>query len=103
MNHKISSIKNRNIAPQKRLRMKNLVEMMDLGPTLEDTFGNRCKEFALYSTTQFFQRAATEIIISEDKKNAEPSTCSKYLGKIVDASVTGTYYFLNYSNTYCRS
>ena len=83
--------------------MDNLVEMMDLSPTLEDTFVNRCKEFALYSTTQFFQRAATEILVSEDKNNAEPSNCSKYLGKIVDASVTSMYYFLNCFNTYCHS
>ena len=54
-----------------------------------DAFENRLYQFSLYGAVQFFQRAATEILVSEDKKNAATGKSAKYLGKAVDASVTG--------------
>lgn len=64
-------------------------EMKSFSQMAQDTDENRLYEFSLHGAAQFFQRAATEILISEDKNNAAAGKCSKYLGKAVEASVTG--------------
>ena len=67
----------------------NAFEMKTFSQMAEDTDENRLYQFSLYGTAGFFQRAATEILISEDKKNAATGKSAKYLGKAVEASVTG--------------
>ena len=58
-------------------------------PTAEDTMMNRFHKFVLYGTIQFNHRAATEILISTDKNNAKNCKSAKYIGKFVEASVSG--------------
>ena len=49
--------------------MTDLLEMKVTSPTGHDTPIKRFKEFMMYGTAQFMQRAATEILISMDKNN----------------------------------
>ena len=69
--------------------MTDFLEMKATSPTAHDTPTNRLKEFLMYGTAQFMQRAATEILISADKNNAKTEKCTKYLAKIVDLGATG--------------
>ena len=69
--------------------MTDLLEMKVTSPTGHDTPIKRFKEFMMYGTAQFMQRAATEILISMDKNNAKAKKCTKYLAKIIDVGATG--------------
>ena len=69
--------------------MENIVEMDEMSPTAEDNMKNRLREFLLHGLIQFNQTASTNILISMDKDNAKTSKCANYIGKIVNASVTG--------------
>ena len=58
-------------------------------PTATDDMKNRLKEFTMFGTAQFLERAAIEILIAFDKNNVKADKCTKYLAKFVDLSATG--------------
>ena len=63
--------------------------MDTFSPTAKDTMRNRLRELSMFGTVQFNQRVATEIMISMDKNHAQVGTCTKYIGKVVEAGVAG--------------
>ena len=71
------------------MAMATFLEMNLISQTASDSPQNRFKEFMMYGTAQFMQRASTEILISLDKNNAKSKKCSKYLAKCIDIGVTG--------------
>ena len=71
------------------LTFKMSTEMKILSPTAEDTIKNRLRVYLLHGATKFNHTAATYILISLDKDNAKTSKSAKYLGKVVEGSVSG--------------
>ena len=64
------------------------LELQTVSPTALDNIKNRLREFVDYAAAHFILRAATEVLISMDKNNAQSGKCAKYLGKIADATIT---------------
>ena len=63
--------------------------MKILSPTAEDTIKNRLRQYLLHGATKFNHTAATYILMSLDKDNAKTSKSAKYMGKVVEGSVSG--------------
>ena len=74
------------------LTFKMSTEMKILSPTAEDTIKNRLRVYLLHGATKFNHTAAAYILISLDKDNAKTSKSAKYLGKVVEGSVSGAAY-----------
>ena len=70
--------------------MEEAIEVSVSSPTSEDNMKNRFREFVLYGAIEFNQAVATQILISTDKNNTKSSKGAKYIGKVVEVSVTGT-------------